>query len=67
MNVVEGLSREIHRVATIQQRYLELPDNAGAIAAEMMAQHLEASHVAMGNGDPLEMMRMIQALRDFEE
>ena len=69
-NVMEELSRQVERVATIRERYRCLEDIPRVVlspATYLMSAAIEAGHKAAGSGDILQIVRAIEDLRGFEE
>jgi hypothetical protein len=66
MNLIEGLAQEIKRVTGVRQHYLEVGP-AGALAAAMMQAELDNAVIIMGSGDVLQMMRVYESLKGFQD
>ena len=69
-NIMEELSRQVERVATIRERYRYLEDLPRVVlspATYLMSAAIEAAHKAAGSGDILQIARAIEDLRGFEE
>lgn len=70
INLMEALSRQIERVATIRERYRCLSDMRGANfrpAIYLMDVALETAHTAAASGDALTIARSLQCLGQFED
>jgi hypothetical protein len=66
MNLVEGLTTEILRVTEIKRIYDELPGDAGKFAAHFMEQAIESARAVQATGDIEEMIKALNALKEFE-
>lgn len=66
MNLVEGLTTEILRVTEIKRIYDELPGGAGKLAAHFMEKAIESARAVQATGDIEEMIKALNALKEFE-
>lgn len=70
MNIMESLSREIARVASLKTRYeglRGLPGTNVEPAISIMEASLEVACVAIGEGEPKMILMNIENLKAFEE
>ena len=67
MNAVEGLAREIARVAVIKEHMLDLPGGVGRPGAALMEMSLERAFVAAGSNDAIQVIQAVEDLHGYSE
>ena len=65
-NLMEGLLNEITRVTEIKTEYVNLPGNAGILAASLMAMDIQAAKRAISENDVIKMLTCYEKLKEYE-